>query len=43
MWAVIIFVYLIFAAVIIALTFRKRKLYPIELTKKKYIFVGAIA
>lgn len=43
MWAIIILVYLIFAAVILALTFRKRKLYPVEVTKKKYICWGIVA
>lgn len=43
MWAIVILIYLIFAAAILALTFRKRKLYPVEITKKKYILVGTIA
>lgn len=42
MWAFIL-IYLILAAVIVALTFRKRKLYPVEITMKKYIFGGIIA
>ena len=43
MWAIVIVVYLIFAAAILALTFRKRRLYPVEITKKKYILGGTIA
>lgn len=43
MWAIVILIYLIFAAAILALSFRKRKLHPVRLTKDKYIFVGIIA
>ena len=43
MWAIVILIYLIFAAIILGLTFRKRKLYPVEVTKKNYICWGIIA